>query len=456
VKDALTDAGFAIDKRPGFGKKREMLAARFAPRWARRRAPPAAPSYEERRAIVVGAGIAGAAACERLAARGWTVDLVDAREAAAGMPAAMHAGAFHPQLSRDDSVLSRLTRAGFLYALQQWRGLDTPGLPGAWWSPSGLLQIAGSGAEQERMAETLSLLAYPADYASFLEADAASARAGCRLPAGGWWFPQGGWMRPAALIEAQLAGARRVPGDDNDIPGVATHFGSAVATLRRDRGRWFALDENGGAIASAPVVVLANAHGAARLAGVAQPLASLRGQVTQIPASGFPALGCVLVGKGYALPAVDGAAWIGATVDFDDDDPAVRVGSHAENLARLRRLLPGWPGVADMSALQGAVGFRCVAPDRLPLAGAMPDLDAARARHGELTGVHSPDLPRLAGLYGAFGFGSRGLVWAALAGELVASAIEGEPPPLDAALAAAIDPGRFAIQRLRHGRLPPV
>jgi tRNA 5-methylaminomethyl-2-thiouridine biosynthesis bifunctional protein len=455
VKDAVVEAGFAIEKRPGFGRKQEMLAARFVPRWERRRTPPPVPVFDERRAIVIGAGIAGASACERLASRGWLIELIERHDAPAGKPPAMHAGAFHSHISRDDSVLSRLTRAGFLYALNRWRALEAQGLPLAW-SPCGLLQIGEPGDEERRMAETLALLGYPPNYASFLDREAASAHAGCALPAGGWWFPQGGWLRAASLIGAQLASARQAAAHDNGIGSLVTHFGRTVGALRRDGGRWFALDEHGGAIASAPVVLLANAHDAARLANVAQPLASLRGQVTHVPASLLPALQSVVVGRGYVLPAIDGVSVVGATVSFDDDDPAARADSHAENLARLQRLLPGCGASIDIAALQGTVGFRCVAPDRLPLAGAMPDLDAARGQRAALVGVHAPDLPRVPGLYGAFAYGSRGLIWAALAGELVASQIEGEPPPLDASLADAIDPGRFAIQRLRHGRLEPV
>jgi len=48
---------------------------------------------------------------------------------------------------------------------------------------------------------------------------------------------------------------------------------------------------------------------------------------------------------------------------------------------------------------------------------------------------------------------SRGLTWAALAGDTLASLIEGEPPPLEADLLDAIDPARFLLQRVRRGRL---
>src|SRR5438045_212304 len=71
VRAALADAGFAIEKRPGFASKREMLTGRRGDR--------AAASPPVRRAAVIGAGLAGTLAAERLAARGWEIELIDAR-----------------------------------------------------------------------------------------------------------------------------------------------------------------------------------------------------------------------------------------------------------------------------------------------------------------------------------------------------------------------------------------
>ena len=70
-----------------------------------------------------------------------------------------------------------------------------------------------------------------------------------------------------------------------------------------------------------------------------------------------------------------------------------------------------------------------------------------------LHGAQLADLPRRAGLYCASGYASRGLVWAALAGEMLASLIEGEPLPLEGDLADALDPGRFVLKQARRGVL---
>jgi tRNA 5-methylaminomethyl-2-thiouridine biosynthesis bifunctional protein len=61
------------------------------------------------------------------------------------------------------------------------------------------------------------------------------------------------------------------------------------------------------------------------------------------------------------------------------------------------------------------------------------------------------DVPRLPGLFSVLGYGSRGLIWASFAAELLASHLEGEPLPIEHELAVALDPARFALKTYRRG-----
>jgi tRNA 5-methylaminomethyl-2-thiouridine biosynthesis bifunctional protein len=438
VRDALAAAEFAPELRPGFARKRQMLAAHFAPRGTPRHGPPAAPTWSVRRAIVIGAGLAGAAVAERLAARGWRIDLIERHPTPAAEASGIAAGVFHPHVSRDDSLLSRLTRAGFLYAARNWHALERSGHRFAW-ACCGVLQMARDAREEARMATTVRALGFPPDYVDYLPRSIAGERAGCEARAGGWWFPGSGWARPAELVSAQLAaaGARGK---------LKLHAGIAAHALDRAGDDWRVVSADGTTIASAPVVVLANSHDAARLVPPGVTLKRVRGQLTCLPAGSLAAPAAVLAGAGHLIPAADGAAVVGATYDFDDENAAPREEDHAGNLERLERLLPGAAACLNVATLAGSVGFRCVAPDRLPLIGALPDAGAAHP------GGAGRELPRLPGLYGAFGYASRGLTWAALGGELIASAVEGEPLPLERDLADAIDPARFALRRARRGR----
>ncbi|MBN3792672.1 bifunctional tRNA (5-methylaminomethyl-2-thiouridine)(34)-methyltransferase MnmD/FAD-dependent 5-carboxymethylaminomethyl-2-thiouridine(34) oxidoreductase MnmC, partial [Burkholderia sp. Ac-20353] len=233
VKHALDDAGFAYRKVDGFAGKHAMLVGEFAPRWRmRRHEPPRALPVESRRAIVIGAGIAGCAVVERLAARGWDVTLIERRERIATEASGNPAGVFHPLMTRDDNVASRLTRSGFMHALARWRALERAGHAFGR-STRGMIHLAESAADFERIRAAFDALGVPPDYATLLDADAARAHLKLPVAHGGLLFPHGGAVRPAELSAAQCAaaGAR-----------VQILTGTDVARLERHGATWRALD----------------------------------------------------------------------------------------------------------------------------------------------------------------------------------------------------------------------
>jgi len=416
VREGLRAAGFAAEKRRGYARKSEMLVASFVPQRALRASP---PEPSERSAVVIGAGLAGVAVCERLAARGWEVTLVERHRAPAMEASGNHAGAFHPIVTPDDSHTARLTRAAFTWLLEHWRQLDAIGAAPEW-QRCGVLQLARDAREDAVQRTAITALGYPPEYAQALDAAQASACAGVTLAAGGLWFAEGGWIRPASLVGALLKRSR-----------CAMHMGREAAALEQAGTRWIVRDREGEAIAEAGAVVLANSADALRLAPSKHiRLRRVRGQLTYLPP--LRELRTAVLRGGMVLPPIDGVSVTGASFDLDDEDTKMRADSHAGNLERLERLVPGASRGLDPQKLGGRVAFRTVARDRLPLIGAL-------------------DAP---GLYGAFAYGSRGLLWAGLGAELLASSMDGEPLPLEGALADALAPGRFALRAKRRAGSP--
>jgi tRNA 5-methylaminomethyl-2-thiouridine biosynthesis bifunctional protein len=433
VREALLEAGFEVEKKRGFARKREMLCARIDKRRVRAKS---AFAPADRRALVIGAGIAGAAVCERLCARGWSVTLLERQAEHAKDD--LQAGVFHPVLTPDDSLFARMTRAGFLHALVRWRTLEAAGHDPVW-DECGALQLARNETEASAQRAALAAMTPPAEYAQYATREEASAHAGVPVAADGLWFPTSGWMKPASLVRAQLAagGAR-----------LEAHLGCEVARIACEGTYWRAFDSANKLLAEAPIAVLANAADAVRLApSHAMRIRRVRGQLTFIPEERIVAPHVVVLRGGFVLPAIRGVSIAGATYDFHDEDPAPRASSHEDNLERLRRILPGAAQSIDPATLDGRVGFRAVSPDRLPLIGALPDENADAPKNPQLA-----TLARQTGLYGAFAYGSRGLLWAGLGAEMLASLIEGEPLPLEARLADALDPGRCLLRSLRRGR----
>nr|MBP6368997.1 tRNA (5-methylaminomethyl-2-thiouridine)(34)-methyltransferase MnmD [Burkholderiales bacterium] len=260
VRDGLADAGFAVELRPGFGHKREMLVGRHEPRGAAARQPPTVAREGERHAIVVGAGLAGTAAASSLASRGWRVTIVDAAPGPASGASSLHAGSFHPLVARDDSLLARLSRAAFLHTLDAWRELERRGHAIAW-ARCGVLQLARRHDGDDALRAAIDALGFPASFVEHVDAASGSARAGLRVDRPGAWFPEGGWARAPSIVRAQLDAAMAMRG--------SAFLGSRrVDALARTPDGWRVSDEAGATIAEASVVVLANAADIARLSPI--------------------------------------------------------------------------------------------------------------------------------------------------------------------------------------------
>lgn len=423
----LEEAQRAALQKHGFVFDESQLRAVFYAR----RAEHVAVVAPERRAIVVGAGVAGAAACERLAARGWQVTLIERHAQPASEASGNLAGIFMPQLSKDDNIATRLVRAAYLYSLRYWQDLGGIGVAfdGA---QCGVLQLARDGAHAQVQRQIAGSGLYPPGFARWLEAPEAAAMLGAPASDGAWWFAQGGWARPSSVCAAMLDACGAL---------LTRRFASSALRLERGDGEWLVRDADGALIAAAPTVILAAGTGAVHFEQAAGlPLDAVRGQVTHLAEGSLPSLPFVVCREAYMTPAHQGVVCVGASYDADAD-ATLRPSSQEENIAKIAGILDVAPFDAPLA---GRTGFRCVAPDRLPLAGALPD-PGAPGRCERLR-----DVPRWPGLHGLLGYASRGLIWAPLAAELLACQLEGEPLPLESSLAAALDPARFLLRERRR------
>lgn len=420
--------------------------------------------------LIIGAGLAGCATAAALAQLGRASLLLDRQTGSAQEASGNVAGLVHPIVHSTDGLYSRYHRAAALYAKQAIRPAlhknRTDCMPGARRMDSvGASGQAGGPLPEEvagnlegllRLEPRLSLgdmraiLAQqnlPAAWVQALSADEASDRAGVRLAHPAWWYAEGGWVSPGQWVRycLQLAG-----------PLVHSRFGCRVDRLERRGSEWLAFDAADTVLAVSDTVVLANTYDATRLWPQAQwPLRLQRGQVSQLPATVCSSLGLArpkipVVGEGYAVPLADGSLLIGATHQWDDPDAALRERDHRANLALLPQLLGAgggdpWQGI-DLADVTGRVGWRCVSPDRLPLAGRVADALALHGRRHD----NVRQVPRQPGLWVLSALGSRGIASTALCGALVAAGIQGAPAPISRELIDALDPARFAVRRDRQ------
>ncbi len=421
VRRLLELHGYTVQRRPGFGRKRERLEARFnrIPAQAfERMVTPARnpvlarvlhPHIKQRGALIVGAGIAGCLMAERLSQSGWHVDLFDRRSGPAQEASGNPAGIIRPVLSLDDNLASRLGRAAFFQTLRTLQRLQNQGRK-IRFKQCGVLVLAVDEAEASLQRSIIAHQCYPPDYVAFMESADARKLGGVKTDWGGWYFPKGGWVDPGSLCSAALA-----EGGDR----IRTHWNTDIAQIHKTEV-WHVLNSQGHVLAEASVLIMALGSHAQTFAQTAWlPLTVLRGQITQLAQDPFPLNAPVLCHDGYVIPGLENKICIGATYDNDlESEP--RSSSTQENLERLKRLIPDW-NPAEITTVD-RVGFRSVTRDRMPLIGAVSSE---------------------AGLYAVMGMGSRGLVLSSIAAELIATELEGSPLPLEKDLIKAVAPSRF-------------
>jgi tRNA 5-methylaminomethyl-2-thiouridine biosynthesis bifunctional protein len=481
VREGLARAGFAARREPGAGGKRDITLADFAPRVQPR--PPAARvgSADLARVAIVGGGIAGAACAHALARAGLEAIVLDTAAEPATGASGNAAGLFHGVFHPEDGAHARALRAAALLAARTYDEAIAHGVPGR---REGFLRVVPEHGDVAPLEAALSGAGLPPEFVQAWTPAQVRAIGGPDCAA--WGYPGGGWIAPAALARAwlQTPGVTWRGGAEVDrLERVADERGSGVHPLRA-RGRWRLFDAHGALLAEADAVVFANAAAAstlwARATGTTAPagpewippLARWRGQVSLVAADtpGLRAPRLPIAGAGYALALPDGAVLCGATSTADDETAEARLADHAHNLRQLAWLTGSAlaaetpssdrtrPGADEALAatliaqgrLQGRVGWRAIAPDRLPWIGAVPAAPADAS-----TAPDQPrHWPRVPGLFVASGFGSRGLTWAPLAGRLIVAWATGAPHPLPADLVDALDPARFATRAVRASRRP--
>ena len=469
VRDSLTQAGFNVTRKPGFGGKRHIITAEYAPRFLARKQVGGfwdAPAIEHRHAIVVGAGLAGCSAAWALCREGWQVTLLDAHDGPAQEGSGNPGGLFHSVLHGDDGIHARAHRAA---ALATWRQVQpwiaTGELHG---QCEGLLRLDAKAKREDAQA-LLTRLSLPPDHVRWLEMDEANEMSGLKVASGAWLFKQGGWLHPMGYARRLLQEAHRW-----HIGGQALLtclWQQTVDRIQPTKQGWAVLDAEGRCIAQAPSLVLANAHQAGALletlppdhAVATMPFSRVRGQISIWPdlsntgdAVALPRL--PVAGSGYVVPLQPDCLLFGATTQHHDDDSDVREADHRHNLQQAARLgaCEAYPPDAPLPAnLEGRTGWRATTPDRLPLIGALPW--SAERLASAPTGTRLDQvrlIPRErnqhGGLYVLSGLGSRGITWTGLAGALLAHWVTGSPCPVESDLRDALDPARFLSRAHRH------
>lgn len=464
VRRGLQAHGFKVTKRHGFGRKRDMLCGALQTEHAPPTQHPVSAQpwlqvalrrrIDVSKALVIGAGLAGAAVADRLAHRGWQVDVLEQADAPALRISGNPIGITFTRFSHLESAQNRYYQMAYLQALRTLPQVlaTSAAQPGEDFAFNGVASLAYSPAEQQAQDAMLAMKLWPESHVQPASAEQLSTLTGMEIPLPGLWQPGAGWVNPASLVRAWL-----------NHPAVQCHLNTEVTDLKHDGTQWM-VSTRSGTDFYAPLVVVSTGLSRPTLPLLnGLPLRGIRGQITYAHATEHSRSWRHAINfDGYLTPALDGAHCIGATFHPRDNDTHVKPEHHKDNIAALMRNLPAAAselGVNSpetaMDALPGRVGFRCQSPDYLPLVGPLADThEFAQAYPHSGSGYQRqlyPPLSCLPGLFVSLAHGSRGLTSTGLAADILAAYIHGEPFPVDQAVRRAIHPVRFLWRNQRKG-----
>ncbi|VUS51041.1 bifunctional tRNA (5-methylaminomethyl-2-thiouridine)(34)-methyltransferase MnmD/FAD-dependent 5-carboxymethylaminomethyl-2-thiouridine(34) oxidoreductase MnmC [Klebsiella huaxiensis] len=444
VRRGLQEAGFSMQKRKGFGRKREMLVGEMKQTldFASRTPWFARSGTEQRDVAIIGGGIASALLSLALLRRGWQVTLYCADSAPAEGASGNRQGALYPLLSQHDPALARFFPAAFTFARRLYDTLPVQ-FDHDW---CGVTQLAWDEKSAQKIAQMLELN-LPPEIAVAVNAQTVAQTCGVDTDCGGITYPAGGWLCPQQLTAELFALAA--------TRGLHVHYDYPVETISTDNDGWQLNQRQ-----HHEVAVLANGYQVTDFSQTTHlPMYPVAGQVSHIPTTpGLSQLRQVLCYDGYLTPQNPNNQQhcIGASYHRGQTDTTFSAVDQQQNRQRLIDCLPQikWVQEVDVSANEARSGVRCATRDHLPMAGNVPDYDRTLSEYASLAERQewAIEAPIYRNLYLLAALGSRGLCSAPLMAEILAAQMSNEPLPMDRETLAALNPNRLWVRKLLKGK----
>lgn len=447
VRRGLQAAGFEVNKVKGHGKKREMITAVLCNKKTVQSKSPwyqlEKTNYQNKHAVIIGAGLVGLTTALSLVQRGWQVTIIEKHKHVAEEASGNPAGLLMPRLSIDNKNDAQLYSSALLYAshcLDRLQQEDIRQSDEKFWFHEGVYSIFKAGKAEK----LINKHDYPEQFMDILKQSDLQDQINDKTATISF-FPAAGWASPKGICECLV----RTCGTSLKL------INQNVVDIQKVEGQWHAMDENGKSVASADVMILSNGVAVNQFESVAWlPVSSVRGQLTEISSTDSSlTLNKALSFDAYITPEYHGIHYAGATYRVGDEYQQLTQEEQDETLSNLEKCLPGV--FEKPKELKGRVGFRPVSDDMTPIIGAVPDKaafkeDYKELHHGRLN-AHYPSAKYLSGLYVNAAHGSRGICSSFLSAEILAAMIGNEPLPVSKEIVDYLSPARFLIRKLKRG-----
>ncbi|MDJ0841764.1 MAG: FAD-dependent 5-carboxymethylaminomethyl-2-thiouridine(34) oxidoreductase MnmC [Acidobacteriota bacterium] len=406
-------------------------------------APPAPELPQEPRIVIIGAGIAGAAAAHAFARHNRKVLVLEKHRRPAEETSGNPVGVVYPFISVKPDPMSLFFEHAYGMVLQRLHQLEASQKPTGRQSV-GVLHLLAKD-RLRRLHKVLRDGSLKTELVTAIDAGEAARRSGLPIEEDALYYPQGCYVEPPLFTRALL-----------DHPLIEIRSDVDVRTQAMENGRRIVMDEKNRVLAEADIVILATGDGV----GFSHVLNDLpvrrsRGQLLSMTRDHLVMKPrCVICHKGYLVPGPGEDVLIGATWK-KHEGTSLHQEDQEELLNESRTFIPGF-ALTRRPPLRGRVAFRARTPDHLPIVGPVPDWEAYRAAYEGLNhgAFHRKwrDAPYQPGLYVSLGHGGRGMVSTVLSGEILAAQVLGHQPPVPPEILGYVHPGRYVIRNLKRGR----
>lgn len=450
VKRNLISAGFSVSKVSGFGKKREMLVARYEKSedkvYKFKDKPwfhlPIKPTIENNKAIIIGAGIAGLTSAFALIQRGWKVTIIETHGAIAKEASSNPVALVYPRLSVNNKTDTDFYVAAFCYALHALAKLQNK-YTQQFWFDCGLLQLM----DRERLSAIQENYQFSDEVMSISDI-ATDTTAVSDIEQVFVDIKNAGYVLPEVLCRTLVEEC----GDHLVVKR------AEIDSIVQVDSRWRCFSGTQ-SIDEAEILIVANGVSLNKLHGLMTfPVESVRGQVISLRTKSLSdnVTRCQNTGV-YLTPQIKGQHYLGASYTRANDSLVADSEDIERLLSKLRVHSSGVAGVPDFDkadVVDSWVGFRAMSQDRAPIVGAIPDVmfyekEYEDIRHGNVIKKYEA-AHHLGGLYITAAHGSRGFTSSFLSAEILAAQIHGEPLPVSKSICDYLSPSRFIVNELKR------